>query len=269
MRALRCLILTSAVLVLAVPGASAASSAPRPRDVKATRQLVGDLRGYYSQGYAKRHRLSSAINAALAQISAGCSGDLPSSLATGVPAQRAVFTELIEEGSYDLAIATVTPLNRADVSISKRLDRLHWSKGKLNTGVRDIAQELRGQVGLQPTDFCADVKAAQAAGDTTVPPATTQFLATFKRFASKPAPTESALIKEIKPYAVRKSDLTGIKRFEQAQAKFDKYVANLAYTGGLRLGAILTGTSSPGSGSSSSSAATATAHGASSDIPMG
>lgn len=269
MRGFRYLLVAFAISAFAIPGVASAAAAPRPRDVNATRKLVGDLSGYYSQGYAKRHRLSSAINAALSQISAGCSGGLPGSLATGAPAQQAVFTELIQEGSYDLAIATVTPLNHADVSVAKRLNRLRWSKRKLNTGVREIAQQLRGQVGLQPTDFCADLKAAAAAGDTTVPPATTQFLATFKRFASKPAPTESALVKEIKPFSVRKSDLTGIKRLEQAQAKFDKYVTNLAYSAGLRLGAILTGTGSSGSGSSASGAAAATAHGASTDIPMG
>jgi hypothetical protein len=235
-------------VVLNLMGGAAMAATPKPRDVASARTLVSTVTRFDQTALNHEREMTAAAKAVVAQVQAACPGSIPSSVANGTPAQQAVALDLILEGSFDLSIAVIHPLDHAALALAKGLDRAHFSQRAFSRGVHATAKVQRRFVALAPSDFCGDVKAAAAGGFAADAPGTTAFLKSFENIGSSAALAVPAIIRKVKPYLLAAHDRAALKHLTIVDARYQKFSMNLGLKWGARLGSVLVGSPPPGGG---------------------
>jgi hypothetical protein len=235
-------------VVLNLMGGAAMAAAPKPADVASARTLVSTVTRFDKTALKHEREMTAAAKAVVAKVQAACPGSIPSSVANGTPAQQGVAFDLVLEGSFDLSIAVIHPLDHAALALAKGLDRAHFSKRAFSRGVHATATLQRRFVALEPTDFCGDVKAAAAGGFAADAPGTTAFLKRLQNLGSSSALGVPAIVKKVKPYLLTAHDRAALKRLKTVDARYQKFATNLGLTWGTRLGSVLAGSPPPGGG---------------------
>jgi hypothetical protein len=227
-------------------GSAMAATAPKARDVAAARTVVSAITRFDQTALRRKGQLTAAAQATVAQVQAGCAGGIPASAVNGTSQQQAVTLDLIFEGSFDLSLAIIHPLQRPAGALTNRLNRVHFSKRALSRGVHQTAKLQRLLLALKPSDICADVKAAAANGFTADPPGTTAFIKSFGPLIASSAHGSPNILKQLTPYLITTRDRAALKRLKTVDAKYQKFAANIGTKWGAKLGSVLT--SAPSSG---------------------
>jgi hypothetical protein len=222
--------------------AMAASSvkAPKPRDVTAARAVVKALARFDETALHREGEMTAAAKALVVQVQAGCAGAIPSSIANGTNQQQNVFVDLVLEGAFDLTVRALHPLDHAALALGKGLDRVRFSDRAFTRRIHDTAKAQRILLAIQPSDLCADVKAAAAGGFAADAPGTTAFFKGISRLDPGPTTSTPAIIKKIRVDLLTKSDRAAFKRLQKVDARYQKFSANLGLHWGAKLGKVLT-----------------------------
>jgi hypothetical protein len=119
----------------------------------------------------------------VASVAAGCPNVLTAvNLLPSSQVNHAASVALGEEIAADLYLARFLPAERAlTTSLAGTVERLPWSSSATRAAIRRSMQAERRYFALAPSNLCADASALAASNAQTTPPATLQFLATFRR----------------------------------------------------------------------------------------
>jgi hypothetical protein len=173
---------------------------PKPRDAAAARTLIRAIDRFDQTALRRQGAMTVAARAFVAQVKAGCGGDLPASVVNGTPRQQAVVVDIALEGALDLSLDAVHTVNHAALAMSRAFDRVHFSKRALSRGIHLMARIQRLVLKVKPSDLCGDIKAAAAGGFAADPPGTTAFVKVFMRLANRALlPTPELAIRSSPP----------------------------------------------------------------------
>ena len=236
--------LVAGVVALGLLGGSAVAAtpakAPKPRDVAAARAVIHAFSRFDQTALHREGAMTALAKALVAQVQAGCAGTIPSSIAKGTDKQQGVFFDIIFEGAFDLTVRAIQPLDHASTSLTKRLDRVHFSKRTFTRRIHDTAKAQQLVLAIKPSDLCADVKTAAAGGFAADAPGTTAFLKGILRLNPGPTETVTKILKTIRADLVTKSDLAALKRLQKVDARYQNFSTNLGLRWGAKLGEVLT-----------------------------
>jgi hypothetical protein len=229
--------------VLILPSASAQAAAqakpPKRGDVAAARALVAAQTRYYAAGLATRREAKADVNAFVAQLNAQCPGALPSTLLDGGATKRTIYKQLFTEGAYDVGLVALQPLGDATANEARALDRIHFSNRAVNRDLRELAHSQRATLTLAPSDLCAHISDAAAAGFTGVPAATTQFVDHVENVLADPAPSFDGLIADIRPDVLTRRDVAAVKHMRTLAIRYTGFALGLGIDAGSRLSGVL------------------------------
>jgi hypothetical protein len=233
-----------ATIALNLLGGSALAATPaqppKPRDVVAARTVIRTLTRYDETAVRDEGVMTAAAKAMVAQVKAGCAGSIPSSIANGTKKQQGVFIDLASEGALDLTVRAIHPLDHAALALSKGLDRVHFSNRAFTRRIHNTGKAQRLLSAIQPSDLCADVKAAAAGGFAADAPGTTAFLKGVDRLDPGPMESVPTIIKKVRADLLTESDRAALKRLHKVDARFQTFSANLGLRWGANLGKVLT-----------------------------
>ena len=236
--------MVAGVVALGLLGGSAVAAtpakAPKPRDVAAARAVIRTLTRYDETAVRHEGVMTAAAKAMVAQVKAGCAGSIPSSIANGTKQQEGVFIDLASEGALDLTVRAIHPLDHAARALSKGFDRVHFSDRAFTRRIHNTGKAQRLLVAIQPSDLCADVKAAAVGGFAADAPGTTAFLKGVDRLDPGPMESVPTIIKKVRADLLTESDRAALKRLQKVDARFQTFSANLGVRWGADLGKVLT-----------------------------
>ena len=119
-------------------------------------------------------------------------------------------------------------------------DRVHFSNRAFTHRIHNTGKAQRLLVAIQPSDLCADVKAAAAGGFAADAPGTTAFLKGVDRLDPGPLESIPTIIKKVRADLLTESDRAALKRLQKVDARFQTFSANLGLRWGDNLGKVLT-----------------------------
>jgi hypothetical protein len=234
------------VLILPIASANAAVKVKPPshRDVLAARALIQAQAGFYKAGLATRRETTAAVDAQVTDVKQACAAALPATLLDGGTAKRTVYRQLFTEGSFDLGLVALRPIGDAIASEVRALDRIHFSRRAVNRDLRELARSQRASLMVEPTDLCADIKAAAAGGSTIVPAPTTQLIDRVHSLEAAPAPSFDQLVTDIQPDVVTRGDAAAVKRLRGLGIRYTDFLLGLGVDAGRKLADALNGSAS-------------------------
>ena len=221
-----------------MPSAGAAATVTRARDVTATTRFITAVTRYYRTALADRSRQTAGADALVAQVTAGCPGQLPSSLAHGTAQQQAVYVQLLTEAGVDLGLSYTHTLRGALAAQDRVFAKLRWSTSRVNGELSRERAVIHASRTITPTSLCTDVKAAAASGDTTVPAATTRLVSAAARVQA--APTLNTFLTALKPY-IAPREKAAVTRARALQKELQSFETKLGTSAGNQLVAALGG----------------------------
>jgi hypothetical protein len=225
--------------VLAFPAAANAGS----RDVTSTaRFLTAESRVEHTV-IARRGMVKAAADALIEDVESACPSAVPASLETGSNAQRHTWTAFVNEASYELAVAELSPIRTAVGLELARIAPLRWTSAKLNRRVASYVRGGRRALALHPPDLCQQARAAARLGFTVIPPQTQAFDERFQSTQTEPSALD--LAQQMKPLATP-GELTAIESLDHLQARVDRLLTGFATQAFEQLTRALTGVSVPG-----------------------
>ena len=235
-------------LNLAGGSALAAPTPPKPRDVAAARTVIRAITRYDETAVRREGAMNAAAKALVAQVQAGCGGGIPSSVANGTAQQQGVAFDLVFEGVIDLSLDALQPVHGPGLALSHTFDRVHFSKRAFTRAIHAIAKLQHALLTQQPSDLCADVKAAAANGFTADPPGTTASLKAFATDLSSATSGVSGVLKKLTAYLTTKRDRAALKHLQTVDTRYQRFSTKLGAKWGRRLGQALTGAPPPAGG---------------------
>lgn len=161
----------------------AAPATAAPVDSHSAHLGLRAYRAYLSSLLSRLHVVKSNDAALVKTVRANCLHVLTPVTKAGDASPRAA-RQFGDEAAADLLIASFAAYRTPLATLTRRIERLHWSRE--NTG-RRIATALDAQrqvFDLAPSDLCADATAFAASGGKSVAPATKAFLKNFDQVTS-------------------------------------------------------------------------------------
>lgn len=228
-----------AVAALGGPAVAAPATAPKPRDVAAARSVVSALERFDQEALARRSSVTAAAKAAVAQVQAGCPGAIPKSAQEGTGTQQAVVQDLLTEGALDVSLAANQPLAGPLRVVATRMAGAHFSSRGLSLAFRRTAQANRFVLSLRPTDLCADVTAAAAAGFDADPPATTSALKHVATLSSSHGLDLKVIPSKLAPYLAGARDRSALAHVKSLNTRYEKAIQGVELTWERKLGSAL------------------------------
>ena len=145
--------MVAGVVALVLLGGSALAAtpakAPKPRDVAAARAVIHAF-SRFDRRPAPRGCDDRAAKAMVAQVQAGCAGTIPSSIAKA-PKQQGVF---LDSSSRAPSTSRSAPSSRSIMlrpSLTKRLDRVHFSNATFTRRIHDTAKAQQLLLAIKPS----------------------------------------------------------------------------------------------------------------------
>ncbi|HEY1715127.1 MAG TPA: hypothetical protein VGG07_19650 [Solirubrobacteraceae bacterium] len=228
-----------AVAALSGPAIAAPSTAPKPRDVAAARPVVNALVRFDQAALARQSAVMAAAKAAVAQVQAGCAAAIPKAAQHGTGTQQSVVQDVLVEGALDVSLAANHPLAAPLRQVATRLAAAHFSSPALTRGFQNTARANRLVLSLTPTDLCADVKAAAAAGFAADPPGTTAALKRIARLSSAHGLGLSLIPSKLAPYLVTARDRGALAHLKTLNARYVTAIQGGELTWERKLGSAL------------------------------
>jgi hypothetical protein len=219
--------------------AAAPANAPKSRDVAAARSVLSALTRFDQAALARRSAAMGAAKDAVAQVQAGCAGAIPRSAQRGTGTQQSVVQDVLAEGALDVSLAANRPLAGPLREVATRLAAAHFSSHALTRGFQNTARANRLVLSLTPTDLCADVKAAAAAGFDADPPGTTGALKHIATLSSAHGLGISLIPSKLAPYLVTTRDRGALAQLKTLNARYVSAIQGGELTWERKLGSVL------------------------------
>ena len=242
--------LVAGVVALNLLGGSALAAAPakaaKPGDVTSARAVVRDFTDFDQTAIRREGAMTAAAKALVAQVSAGCAGAIPSSIQSATKKQQAVYIDIVLEAAFDLTLRVIHPVGHAALTLSNRIDRIHFSARKFTRGLHGTANAQKALLAITPSDLCSDVKAAAAGGFEADAPGTTAFLKVINGVGSGPGVSLADIVKKVRPLLPTQADQAAIKRLKKVDARYQNFSLNLGLKWGAKLATVLVAAPSSG-----------------------
>jgi hypothetical protein len=219
--------------------AAAPAKAPKPQDVKAARAVVRDFTDFDQTAIRREGAMTAAAQALVAQVKAGCAGAIPASIQNGTKKQQGVYVDVVLEAAFDLSLRTIHPVRHAALTLSNRIDRIHFSARRFTRGLHGTANAQKALVGITPSDLCTDVKAAAAGGFDADAPGTTAFLKVLNGVGSGPGVSLADIVKRVRPLLLTKPDRAALARLKKVDAQYSNFSLTLGLKWGAKLATVL------------------------------
>ena len=192
------------IAVLALGCAPSAASAKRA-DVKAVRATLVAYKQFLSSMDAHIPASTTAADAYVASISAGCPNVL-GPLTSDTSVSFGAVSALGSEGALDVGIAADTPNRAALTKFGNQVSRLSWSSRSSRLVVKRYLAAGRAIYWMQTSDLCGDAHALVASNGRTTPSGTTEALAAIAS-ASNAGDSDSVALQKLLDRFATKADL--------------------------------------------------------------
>jgi len=214
-----------AVLAVALAGGltAAAAAAVSGSDAAATRTFLTTGERYLTHSVRAKSHIQANAKAFVDQVSGSCQNSLAGARASGgTVAQRGNLSALEAEAQADFSLIAIDTLRAPLAAAVRSLAHLHWSRASVTRGVTAFVRGAREILAIEPTNICADIRAAAGTSFAQLSSTTTRFLHALSRVPS--APSWSRMLKLVAPFEtalLRARAVTVRKLDAKAQAATD------------------------------------------------